>query len=207
MVLSFPPRPSRRTGGAAALLRTLLASTALAAPLSAQAEDAIWRGGVDANWNQAFPFSGKFNWGSVASGGTAPTTVPTNTAFFPDNPNNRYAIFFGQPSTSIQNIQFTSAEAYSFFLVNQTLNITGTGIINNSPVKPSFSVNQSAAQLNFLNDATASNANIATFLGGTTTFADDSNADSATITNNSNGATVFTDTADARVATIITRTG
>src|SRR5215208_1505480 len=124
MVLILRQLSLRRPARPAVLLRTLLASTALAAPLSAQAQDAIWRGGVDNNWNQAFPFSGKFNWGSVASGGTAPTTVPTNTAFFPDNPNNRYAIFFGQPSTSIENIHFTSTEAYSFFVVNQILNIT-----------------------------------------------------------------------------------
>jgi hypothetical protein len=182
------------------LLRTLLASTALVVPVSAQAQDAIWRGGVDANWNQGGVFSGSFNWGSVASGGMAAAPVPTNTAFFPDNPNNRYAVFFGQPSTSIQTLQFTSTEAYSFFLVNQRLDINGTGIVNTSPVKPKFATSVSGT-LTFNNSSTAANAIILNNLSGVTFFNDSSSAATATITN-SGGNTVFATSATAADAII-----
>ncbi len=157
----------------AAKLAVLLSSTCLTVP-SARAQNATWLPAPATNvWNT------NSNW--------TPATVPTGTATF--GASTQTTIDFVQNSvatpTSVGTIAFTAAApAYTFELnetntapnvfVPEVLNITGTGIVNNSAFAPSFSVignlglatPAEVTTLNFRNASTAANA---TFFGAANT--------------------------------------
>jgi len=141
-----------------------------------------------------------------------PATVPSGTATF--GVSGQTTIDFVQNSvatpTSVGTITFTAtAPAYTFQLnetnpafVPEVLNITGTGIVNNSAVAPSFFVIGGLTTLNFTNASTAANAtfsanandqvfgialkNLEGLVGGVN-FYNTSTAANATMNNNAGG--------------------
>lgn len=152
----------------------------------AVAIDGTWTGATNSDWNT------DTNW--------SPGPTPNNTASFANN---------GAPTnvsianlTSINTIQFVAgAPAYSFTFalsINQSFNVTGTGIVNNSSNAPSFG----SGAIFFKNGSTAGNAIFTTGVE----FDDHSNAGTAVISNTvgSGSGLDFTGTSTAAGATITT---
>jgi len=151
--------------------------------------------------NASWLFSpGSRDWNAAAN--WAPATVPTGTATF--GASNTTTITFSGLHTSVGTLQFNAgAPAYSFNLSGFALTITGTGIVNNSSNRPTFTTTNGGGT-EFVNTSTAGTAIITTNIGALTFFHDSSTAGSATITNNFDAATVFVNTSTAGTATIIT---
>jgi outer membrane autotransporter protein len=156
---------------------TLRGSTALVAipilsvlalmldPRGARAVDGIWTGAATNDW-------------TVGANWTSNPLVPDNTATFTNN-GAPTTVTFGN-NASINTIQFDAgAPAYTFVNNIAILNISGTGIVNNSANAPTF-IN--AAVLNFNNSSTAGNAVIVN--NNSLNFNDSSTAGNAVITNN-----------------------
>ncbi|HEX8164976.1 MAG TPA: autotransporter domain-containing protein [Beijerinckiaceae bacterium] len=152
---------------------TLLAGGALAFAGSAQAQDATWLPNPPSgNWNSAV------NW--------SPATVPTGTATFATS--SRTDIGFSDLVTSVGTIRFNpGASAYTFTIgpTFRQLNVTGTGIVNNSGATQSFNILNGF--LSFSNAATAGSNVRITATDASISFANTSNAGSAVI--NANGST------------------
>ena len=157
--------------------------------VAARAQNASWLFSPESSdWNAAA------NW--------APATVPTGTATF--GASNTTTITFSGLHTSVGTLHFKAgAPAYSFNLSDFDLKITGTGIVNNSSNRPTFS-NTNGGGTEFVNTSTAGTATITTNIGALTFFYDSSTAGTATITTNLEAATVFVNTSTAGDATIIT---
>jgi len=154
--------------------------------------------------NASWLFSpGSSDWNAAAN--WAPATVPTGTATF--GASNTTTITFSGLHTSVGTLQFNAgAPAYSFNLSGFALTITGTGIVNNSSNRPTFTTTNGGGT-EFVNTSTAGTAIITTNIGALTFFHDSSTAGSATITNNFDAATVFVNTSTAGTATITTNDG
>ena len=169
----------------AALILTLLLSTMS----SSFAGSATWKASpATGDWFTAT------NW--------TPTTVPNgpaDTATFASSNKTRPFIAF---NAELNGIVFNPG-ASAFTIMNAlgtspTLTISGAGITNNSGIVQHFVVNPGAAQILFLNSATAGSLTAFTSTG-TITFGDTSTAGSATFTNNA--LLNFTNTATAGDAT------
>src|SRR5271166_4140866 len=154
--------------------------------------------------NASWLFSpGSRDWNAAAN--WAPATVPTGTATF--GASNTTTITFSGLHTSVVTPLFNAgAPAYSFNLSGFALTITGTGIVNNSSTRPTFTTTNGGGT-EFVNTSTAGTAIITTNIGALTFFHDSSTAGSATITNNFDAATVFVNTSTAGTATITTNDG
>jgi autotransporter-associated beta strand protein len=156
-------------------IAALLAGVSLSA-VAAHAQNATW-GNFGDDWNTASSWT--------------PNTVPTNTATFgaSTSQNVLFAEFQAPVTTSINQILFNAdAPGYSFFIYSgQTLNINGTGIVNNSSSVQSFS-NQGTLMFN---SGTAGNAQIET--GGITASG-----------GNASGLTAFLNTSTGGTARFIT---
>ena len=164
------------------LVVSLLAWVSLGAGV-AHAQDATWL---------LNPGTGDWN----TAGNWTPATVPSNTAIF--SASNTVSLTFSASPTSINTIQFNAGAPGYTFNVTGTLDINGTGIVNNSSNTPSFLLNGTLdffnsstagnaaitnnVSLNFFNSSTAGNANITSNSG--LFFNDSSTAGSATITGN-----------------------
>ncbi|HEY1544513.1 MAG TPA: autotransporter domain-containing protein [Xanthobacteraceae bacterium] len=173
---------------ACALVGTCLGSSV------AYAQSATWAG-PGSEWNTSS------NW--------SPATVPTATAIFAGATPT--TVTFGALITGIDTIQFNAgAPAYTFELsAAQTLNITGTGIVNNSANAPTFTGPGTPGlgeTINFQNASTAANANFL-LTNETLQFLSSSNAGTATITNNASATTNFEAGSSAANATIINNNG
>ena len=161
----------------------------------------VWLGIVAARaQNASWLFSpGSSDWNTAAN--WAPATVPTGIATF--GASNTTTITFSN-NASVGTLHFKAgAPAYSFNLSDFDLTITGTGIVNNSSNRPTFT-NTNGGGTEFLNTSTAGTATITTNIGALTFFYDSSTAGTATITTNFDAATVFVNTSTAGAATIIT---
>src|SRR5271165_3994577 len=154
--------------------------------------------------NASWLFSpGSRDWNAAAN--WAPATVPTGTATF--GASNTTTITFSGLHTSVGTLQFNAgAPAYSFNLSGFALTITGTGIVNNSSNRPTFT-NANGGGTEFVNTSTAGTATITNNIGSLTFFYDSSTAGTATITSNFDAATVFVNTSTAGAATITTNNG
>jgi len=178
-----------RLGFAARRLRSvgagvLIGSTCLGvAP--AVAVDGTWTGATNSDWNT------DTNW--------SPGPTPTNTASFANN-GAPTSVSIGN-LTSINTIKFgAGAPTYSFTFVtsiNQTFNINGAGIINDSSNAPIFG----PGPIFFKNSSSAGNAILSTV-----EFDDSSTAGAATINNTNVTGTgaEFTGLSSAGNATITT---
>jgi outer membrane autotransporter protein len=139
---------------------------------AARAQSATWAG-PGADWNT------NTNW--------SPLTVPTGTAIFAGATPT--TLTFSAATTSIGILQFNAGgPAYTFELAaTNTLNITGTGVVNNSANVPTFTgTGVFSGTINFQNASTAANANFA-LSQGLLQFENTSNAGTATITNTIGG--------------------
>jgi autotransporter-associated beta strand protein len=131
-----------------------------------------------------------------------PRTIPNgplDTAMFASSNQTDVFIPF---DTEVNGIVFKpGASAFTIEtnpVVTPELTISGVGITNNSGIVQNFIVNRGAAQMLFLNSATAGSlTNFTTF--GTITFGNTSTAGNATFTNN--GFLRFADTTTAGDAT------
>jgi autotransporter-associated beta strand protein len=138
-----------------------------------------------------------------------PATVPSGTASF--GASNTTSITFST-GTFVDTLQFNAgAPAYSFAVSNSFLELSGTGIVNNSSNIPTIN-NTGPSGTFFVNSSTAGNATITVneASGGFVEFANSSTAGSATITangSNSTGAVFFVDTSTAGSAIITTNSG
>ena len=163
--------------------------------VTARAQDATWL---------LNPGSGDFD----TSANWTPAAVPTGTAIF--GASNTTSITFST-DTAVGTLQFDAgAPAYSFELSSNSLELTGTGIVNNSSNVTTIN-NTGPGGTFFLNSSTAGNAAITNNVtnGGSVEFANTSTAGNATITNNGSGpgATFFVDTSTAGNATITNNGG
>jgi outer membrane autotransporter protein len=156
---------ARRSGSLAAALLATSFLTSIA-----HAQDATWSTSPGTNdWN--------------TSGNWSPATVPTGIASFGSSVTT--SLVFSAASTSIGTIQFNSgAPAYTFTIPHviaaKNLNLTGTGIVNNSANAPTFVLNIGGT-INFLNSSTAANAHVQMFLGSLS-FQNTSTAGNAVVT-------------------------
>jgi autotransporter-associated beta strand protein len=133
----------------------------------------------------------------------SPATVPTNTATF--GASNTTSLTFSSNATTIGTLQFQAgAPAYTFTVTN-ALDITGTGIVNNSSgalIIDDFNNSHNFGTF-FQNGSTAANA-IINNTAGYIEFAQSSTAACATITNTAQGAAFFVNTSTAGNANITT---
>jgi hypothetical protein len=155
--------------------------------------DATWIGSADNDWNL------DSNW--------TPQTVPNGTATF--GSTSFPTVTFSQ-STIIETLLFNAplpAPVYIFNLSDQSLNITGLGIVDSAGTAPTLNVSGSStgSLLEFDNTASAGDAIINNTLGATT-FTDFSSGGGATITN-SGGTLSFTDNSTAGGAFVTTNAG
>jgi autotransporter-associated beta strand protein len=160
----------------ALLSTTILGGLCLGVP-AANAFDGMWLPApATADWNTGT------NWSSSP-------TVPDNTASF--GASTTTSLTFSATTTNINTLQFgAGAPAYTFTInqvvAGQTLNISGTGIVNNSSFAPTFTISGINAPingvLNFNNSSTAGNA-IINNSGGLVSFNNTSSAGTANITN------------------------
>jgi outer membrane autotransporter protein len=160
----------------ALLSTTILGGLCLGVP-AANAVDGMWLPApATADWNTGT------NWSSSP-------TVPDNTASFGASATT--SLTFSATTTNINTLQFgAGAPAYTFTInqvvAGQTLNISGTGIVNNSSFAPTFTISGINAPvigvLNFNNSSTAGNA-IINNSGGLVSFNNTSSAGTANITN------------------------
>jgi len=189
-------RLSIARGSAAArlpkLIGALLAGISLGA-VTAHAQDATWKAApATNNWN--------------AGGNWTPDSVPTGTANF--GASNTTTLTFSTASTSIGTIRFDAgAPAYTFnILGNKNLDVTGTGIVNNSGNAPTFNLDTQleagAARLRFFNSSTAGNATILGSRSGGPEFFNTSTAGTSKIFVNLFGNAIFHDSSTAGNATI-----
>jgi outer membrane autotransporter protein len=159
----------------------------LAAVSRARAQDATW------NANPGSPnFNTTANW--------TPAQVPTGTATF--GASTVTSLTFSA-NTNVNTMSFAAgAPAYAFTNGNGfTLQFLGSGVLNNSSNRPTFTNND--FMLNFLNSSKAGNAEIIN--SGSLTFRNASTADNAIITNNAR--MFFFDSATAGTATIMNNGG
>jgi autotransporter-associated beta strand protein len=155
--------------------------------------------GQNATWLLA-PGSSDFD----TAANWTPATVPTGTANF--GASNTTSITFSS-GTFIDTLQFNAgAPAYSFGVSGSFLEMTGTGIVNNSSNAPTIN-NTGPAGTFFVNASTAGSATITNSGSGSTEFSNTSTAGSASITNNSGGNTFFVGSSTAGNATITTNSG
>jgi outer membrane autotransporter protein len=166
------------------LVVSLLAWVSLGADV-AHAQDATWL---------LNPGTGDWN----TAGNWTPVTVPSNTAIF--GASNTVSLTFSASPTSINTIQFNAGAPGYTFNVTGTLDINGTGIVNNSSNTPSFLLN---GTLNFFNSSTSGNAAITNNVS--LNFFNSSTAGSAIITSNSG--LFFNDSSTAGNANITTNAG
>src|SRR5258708_19012672 len=127
------------------LLQNLVAATLIHVLVfpAARAQDATWLGGLSADWNNPT------NWSTGAQ--------PSGTARFGASSQSLLQFSSTTTPTSIGALQLNpGAPAYSYNLNNNTLQINGAGISNNSSSAPTFNVGGDAT-LSFLN-STAGNA-------------------------------------------------
>src|SRR6266481_6372710 len=169
----------------AAAILTLLLSTAS----SSSAGSATWK--ASAANDEWFNVN---NWVQ----GTIPN-APGDTATFGSSNRTSIDIAF---SVEVNGIVFNPGASAFTIASNPAgvpeITISGVGITNNSGIVQHFVVNRSAAQIMFLNSATAGSlTDFASF--GTMTFGSTSTADNATFTNNA--LLNFTNTATAGDAT------
>src|SRR5271166_5932627 len=134
--------------------------------------------------NASWLFSpGSRDWNAAAN--WAPATVPTGTATF--GASNTTTITFSGLHTSVGTLQFNAgAPAYSFNLSGFALTITGTGIVNNSSNRPTFTTTNGGGT-EFVNTSTAGTATITTNDGGGTFFNDSSTGGQARFITNAAG--------------------
>jgi hypothetical protein len=133
----------------------------------------------------------------------SPATVPTNTATF--GASNTTSLTFSSNATTIGTLQFQAAAPAYTFTVTNALDITGTGIVNNSsgaPIINDFNNSHNFGTF-FQNASTAANA-IINNTAGYVEFAQTSTAASSTITNTAQGAAFFVNTSTAGNANITT---
>ena len=180
-------RRSKRAFGLAFAL-----SGALLDALSAYAQDATWL---------LNPASGNWNTGANWSPGLTPTGIATFDA------SNVSSLTFSAPTTSIGTIQFNvGAPAYSFSVLSQTLNVTGTGIYNNSSNAPGITIN-SGGLTQFQNASTAADALITVNSGGALQFQNTGTAGTATINANSGASVTFLNSSTGGQARFISNSG
>jgi fibronectin-binding autotransporter adhesin len=180
--------------------------------VAADAQDATWVLNAGSDWTTAA------NW--------TPATVPTGTATFGAS-NTTSIIFPGTAAVNVATLDFNAgAPAYSFELTPQaSVNITGSGIVNDSSNQPTFTIDPNAffqfsagtagnasitinsvgGIVEFEDGSTAGSARIANS-GGLVIF-DNSGAGNAIITTNSGGITLFFDASTGGQARFITNTG
>jgi outer membrane autotransporter protein len=168
-----------------------LLSTGWFALTGALAQDAMWQlAPASSDWNTAI------NW--------LPPMIPAGTASF--GPSNTASISFSAPATTISTLLFQpNASAYRFNLGNppsgllgQSLDVTGSGIINQSSFTPTLNLNR--ATLTFHNSSQAGNSVISTQLFSTVDFRDNSSSGSSSIANSST--LLFHDASSAGAARI-----
>jgi uncharacterized protein with beta-barrel porin domain len=151
-----------------------------------------------------FDFNANLNW--------VPASVPTGTASFSATigPN----LSFSAAGTTLGGFTFVAgAPAYTFTLSGDSqLTMNGSGIVNSSTKKPTFSLDSSTAhvtndRLIFRNAATAGDAAINSAHSGYIEFFNTSNAGTATFTLNTGAQVIFNDSSSAGSATINALTG
>ena len=146
----------------------------LATASSSFAGNATWLASpANTDWNSAA------NW---TAGG--PPNGSTNTATFATSNIKRPVI---SATTEVNGIVFNPG-ASAFTIASNpaavpVITISGVGVTNNSGIVQHFVVNAGAAQISFLNSATAGSLTAYTSFG-TITFGASSTADNATFTNN-----------------------
>jgi autotransporter-associated beta strand protein len=127
--------------------------------MGARAQDATWV----ANPTVPGPSVGTFDFNANAN--WTPATVPTGTGMF--GASTGPSISFSQLTTTLNALQFNAgAPVYNFTIIEQcspvcnaqTLNLTGSGIVNNAAVAPTFTLFLGGG-INF-QSGTAANANI-----------------------------------------------
>jgi autotransporter-associated beta strand protein len=182
--LSAPTRAQRRGLLSRATL-ALLAGVCLA-PIAARAQNAVWNGSVDGDWNTLA------NW--------TPNTVPTGTATFGPGAATT-ALFFAVPSTNAIGSLVFNAAGYTIDLCAcDELRVTGAGVVDTVATAPGFLVD--GGVLSFENASTAGNAFITNQFGGNVRFLNGAHAGNSTITNTD--ATVrFFDSSSAGNASIL----
>ena len=169
---------------------------ALAIVLGLRATEAY---GQDATWLLS---PGTSDWDTAAN--WAPAAVPTSTATF--GASNTTTITFSS-ATFISTIQLNAgAPAYTFDIGPNSLEIDGTGIINNSLNRLTLS-NSGPGGTFFVNASTAGDTIINNTSTGFTEFAGTSTAGTALITNSTGATTFFVETSTAGAATITTNSG
>ena len=169
---------------------------ALAIVLGLRATEAY---GQDATWLLS---PGTSDWDTAAN--WAPAAVPTSTATF--GASNTTTITFSS-ATFISTIQLSAgAPAYTFDIGPNSLEIDGTGIVNNSLNRLTLS-NSGPGGTFFVNASTAGDTIINNTSTGFTEFAGTSTAGTALITNSTGATTFFVETSTAGAATITTNSG
>jgi hypothetical protein len=169
---------------------------ALAIVLGLRATEAY---GQDATWLLS---PGTSDWDTAAN--WAPAAVPTSTATF--GASNTTTITFSS-ATFISTIQLNAgAPAYTFDIGPNSLEIDGTGIVNNSLNRLTLS-NSGPGGTFFVNASTAGDTIINNTSTGFTEFAGTSTAGTALITNSTGATTFFVETSTAGAATITTNSG
>lgn len=152
-----------------------------------------------ATFKQA-PASGEWFTANNWVQGTIPN-APGDTATFASSNRRSIDIAF---SVEVNGIVFNPGASPFSIATNPAavpvITISGAGITNNSGIVQNFVVNPGAAQILFLNSATAGSLTSYTSTG-TMTFGGSSTAESATFTNNA--LLTFTNTATAGDATVI----
>ena len=166
--------------------------------------DATWDGFVSGDWDTVAgtgPMGAGTNWN--------PGQLPTGTATFPIvNQVFNTNIVFSAAITTIQNIQFTLGQLYTFTLSSNTLSVMGSGLSNAKGQIFNVGTN---SDLEFHNSSTADQAiiNLSGFNSvGRLTFFDTSTLGSGTV--NSTGGVNFHNNSNAGSASggsTITNTG
>jgi autotransporter-associated beta strand protein len=182
-------------------------------------------------WLGGSPAGGPYDWDTTANwaGGTVPTATGVTNEPAATMAASTVATFGGSApplpplitvnsAATANTLLFTSSAPSPFqFGINEggSLVLNGIGIANNSSYPPQFAVGSSTGAgggtLQFTAAATAGNAAITNYSGGTTTFGvatvnavDTATAGTAIIINNSDGATNFYGATTAASASITT---
>ena len=148
-------------------MAVLFVGTVLALPGTASAQNAQWL---------ANPGSANFG----TAGNWNPASVPTGVASFGSSSTTTIQVNSGQ---TLGTLSFLGgAPAYTLSITN-SLELTGSGIVNQSANAPTLAVSGAGGSLTFSNSSTASNAIISNSAASTVTFDDTSSAGTASITN------------------------
>jgi autotransporter-associated beta strand protein len=158
----------------------------------ALAQNAAWK---------ANPGSNDFNTGSNWTGGTR----PTGTATF--GQSNTTTLSISRPVTTLDTLKFTGgAPAYTFNIgVADLLQLTGSGIVNNSANAPTFNLN--GGGIFFRKNASAGNANINLDNFGLTAFIGNAGAGNSRIVLTNGSGLQFVGQSHADDARIIIKSG